>query len=51
MKQVKASLIHVNDFLKKIIVVKDVITVRHDEDGITIMSVYDFLLKDRSLEM
>jgi predicted AAA+ superfamily ATPase len=51
MKQEKVSLIHVNDSFKKIIVVKDVITVRHDEDGITIMSVYDFLLKDNSLEM
>lgn len=51
MKQEKASLINVNDSFKKIIVVKDVINVRHDEDGITIMSVYDFLLKDNSMEM
>ena len=51
MKQEKASLINVNDSFKKIMVVKDVINVRHDEDGITIMSVYDFLLKDNSMEM
>ncbi|MDD3219700.1 MAG: ATP-binding protein [Lachnospiraceae bacterium] len=51
MKQEKASLINVNDSFKKIIVVKDVINVRHDEDGITIMSVYDFLLQDNSMEM
>lgn len=51
MKQEKASLINVNDSFKKIIVVKDVINVRHDEDGITIMSVYDFLMKDNSMEM
>jgi predicted AAA+ superfamily ATPase len=51
MKQEKASLINVNDSFKKIIVVKDVITVRHDEVGITLMSLYDFLLKDSSLEM
>lgn len=44
-------MINVNDSFKKIIVVKDVIKVRHDEDGITIMSVYDFLLKDSSMEM
>ena len=51
MKQEKASLINVSDSFKKIIVVKDVISVRHDEDGITIMSVYDFLLNDSSMEM
>ena len=50
-KQEKASLINVNDSFKKIIVVKDVINVQHDEDGITTMSVYDFLLKDSSLDM
>lgn len=51
MKQEKASLINVSDSFKKIIVVKDVINVRHDENGITIMSVYDFLLKENSLEL
>lgn len=51
MKQEKASLINVTDSFKKIIIVKDVINVRHDEDGITIMSVYDFLLMDNSLEL
>lgn len=51
MKQEKASLINVTDSFKKIIIVKDVINVRHDEDGITFMSVYDFLLMDNSLEM
>ena len=51
MKQEKASLINVSDSFKKIIVIKDVINVRHDEDGITIMSVYDFLLNDSSMEM
>jgi len=50
-KQEKASLINVADSFKKIIIVKDVINIRHDEDGITIMSVYDFLLRDNSLEM
>lgn len=51
MKQEKASLINVTDSFKKIIIVKDVINVRHDEDGITIMNVYDFLLMDNSLEL
>lgn len=49
--QEKASLINVNDSFKKIIVVKDVINVTRDEDGITTMSIYDFLLKENSLEL
>lgn len=51
MKQEKASLINVHDSFKKIIIVKDVINVKRDEDGITMMSVYDFLLQDNSLEL
>jgi predicted AAA+ superfamily ATPase len=51
MKQEKAPLINVKDSFKKIIIVKDVINVKHDEDGITMMSVYDFLLQDNSLEL
>ena len=51
MKQEKASLVNVNDFFKKIIVVRDIINVRRDEDGITIMSVYDFLMLENSLEL
>jgi predicted AAA+ superfamily ATPase len=47
----KASLINVNDSFKKIIVVKDVVNVTRDEDGITTMSIYDFLLKENSLEL
>ncbi len=50
-KQEKASLTSVTDSFKKIIIVKDIIKVRHDEDGITIMSIYDFLLKENSLEL
>lgn len=49
--QEKASLINVNDSFKKIILVKDVINVTRDEDGITTMSIYDFLLKENSLEL
>ena len=40
--QEKASLVNVNDSFKKIIVVKDVVNVTRDEDGITTMSIYDF---------
>ncbi len=49
--QEKASLINVNDSFKKIIIVKDVVNVTRDEDGITTMSIYDFLLKENSLEL
>ena len=49
--QEKASLVNVNDSFKKIILVKDVMNVTRDEDGITTMSIYDFLLKDNSLEL
>ena len=50
-EQEKMSLFQVRDSFKKIIVVKDVVNVTRDENGITTMSVYDFLLKDNSLEL
>lgn len=49
-KQEKASLININDSFKKIILVKDIIKVKRDEDGIVTMNIYDFLLNDNSLE-
>lgn len=49
--QEKASLINVGDCFKKIIIVKDVIRPWHDDDGILTMSIYDFLLDERSLEI
>lgn len=49
--QEKASLINVNDSFKKIIIVKDVVSVTRDETGITTMSIYDFLSKENSLEL
>lgn len=49
--QEKASLVNVNDSFKKIIIVKDVVNVTRDENGITTMSIYDFLLKENSLEL
>lgn len=42
---------NVNDSFKKIIVVKDVVNITRDETGITTMSIYDFLLKENSLEL
>ncbi len=50
-RQEKASLVNVKDSFKKIIIVKDVVNVTRDEDGITIMNIYDFLLKENSLEL
>lgn len=47
--QEKASLVNVKDSFKKIILVKDVMKVSYDEDGIVTMSVYDFLLNENSL--
>ena len=49
--QEKASLVNINDSFKKIIVVKDIVNVTRDEDGITTMIIYDFLLKENSLEL
>lgn len=48
--QEKASLVNVKDSFKKIILVKDVMKVSYDEDGIVTMSVYDFLLNENSLD-
>lgn len=49
--QEKASLVNINDSFKKIIIVKDIVNVTRDEEGITTMSIYDFLLKENSLEL
>lgn len=49
--QEKTSLENVNDSFKKIIVVKDIVNVTRDENGITTMSIFDFLLKENSLEL
>lgn len=50
-RQEKASLLTVKDSFKKIVIVKDVVSVTRDEYGITTMSIYDFLLKENSLEL
>lgn len=50
-RQEKASLINVGDSFKKIILVKDIVKPWHDDDGILTMSLYDFLLDEKSLEL
>lgn len=50
-QQERASLLKANDSFKKIIVIDDEIPVLHDDKGITTISIYDFLLKDNSLEL
>ncbi len=50
-KQEQASLQKVGDSFKKIVVVGDDVAVHRNEDGITTMSIYDFLLNKDSLEM
>ena len=49
--QEKNSLIRVGDSFKKIIVVRDIVHLKRDEDGITTMSIYDFLLNENSQEL
>lgn len=48
--QEQKSLLNVNDFFKKIIVVGDNVKKSRYENGIIIMSIYDFLLDSNSLE-
>ena len=51
MAQEMASLSNIDDDLKKIIVVADDISVKRNERGIVVMSIYDFLLRDNALEL
>ena len=48
--QEKKSLINIPDFFKKIIIIRDDIKIKRDDDGIIIMSIFDFLLDENSLE-
>ncbi len=50
-KQEKASLINISDSFKKIIIVKDIVKPWHDDDGVLTISLYDFLLDEKSLEL
>ncbi len=50
-QQEKRSLQKVNDSFKKIVIVKDDIKLKRDDDGITTMGIFDFLLNENSLDM
>ena len=50
-KQEKAALLNVHDSFKKIVIVHDMMNIRRDNDGITTMNIYEFLLKENSLEL
>lgn len=51
MKQESNSLLRINDSFKKIIIVKDTLAPWYTEEGILIMSIYDFLLNMDSLDL
>ncbi len=48
--QESASLLRTNDSFKKLIIVRDDIRMSRDENGITTIGLFDFLLHDNSLE-
>ncbi len=50
-RQEENSLQNIDDSFKKIIVVGEEMPLLHTEAGTTIMSIYDFLLKDNSLDL
>lgn len=50
-RQERASLLKVDDSFKKIIVIGEESPVTRDESGITTLGIYNFLLKDNSLEL
>lgn len=50
-KQEEASLRHIDDSFKKIIILGEPTPVIRNDSGITIISIYDFLLKENSLEL
>lgn len=50
-KQERKSLVNINDAFKKIIVVKDDVKPRKDDNGITTIGIFNFLLKENSLDL
>lgn len=50
-QQEEASLRNIDDSFKKIIILGEYTPVLHNESGITIISIFDFLLKENSLEL
>lgn len=51
MEQEQRSLVNTGDGFKKIIITKDVVAPLYNEEGILVMSVYDFLLNPDSMEI
>ena len=49
--QEKTPLLNVGDSFKKIIIVHDTLNIRRDDNGITTMNIYDFLLNEHSLDL
>ena len=49
--QEQNSLMRINDSFKKIIIVKDISRSHYNEDGIYLLSLFDFLLNKNSLEL
>lgn len=50
-RQERASLLNIDDSFKKIIIIGEESPVMRDDYGITTISIYDFLLKENSLEL
>ena len=50
MEQETRSLILTGDFFKKIIITKDAAAPYYNDDGVLVMSVYDFMLDEGSLD-
>ena len=50
LQQEKRSLMMTGDFFKRVIITKDAPVPHYSEDGVLIMSMYDFLLNENSLE-
>ena len=50
MLQEQNSLLRIPDSFKKIIIAKDAISTHYNEDGVLIVNLFDFLLKDNILE-
>ena len=51
MEQEKRSLVNTGDGFKKIIITKDAVAPLYNDEGILVMSVYDFLLNPDSMEI
>jgi predicted AAA+ superfamily ATPase len=51
MEQEQRSLVNTGDGFKKIIITKDAVAPLYNDEGILVMSVYDFLLNPDSMEI